>query len=340
MAKKIQLSIADPCHENWDNMTRAEQGRFCASCQKQVVDFSGMSDRQVLAFFRKPSTGSVCGRFYNDQLDRDIEIPRKRIPWLKYFFQFALPAFLASAKATAQGNVVIKRPDVTVTPIETRVKLGEVSIPQNVIDIKGKVTDKNNAPVPYASVVIKGTKNGVMADSAGAFKLSHSVQDDFTLQVSCAGFQPAEMAITKKTDFTNDVIIQLGWVTLDEVVVVAYPSYRVGRVTTGAVSMITRATKEIPPVQSPEKPAMIKVYPNPVLAGTSINVGCEKLEEGYYTFQLFSQAGQQVQHKQIWIDAEATIMNMEIPSVAAGVYFLRLTNKESRKRFSVKVIVQ
>src|SRR6476619_6305684 len=105
MAKKIQLSITDPCHENWDNMSPSEKGRFCASCQKQVVDFTNMSDAQLAAFFRKPPVGSVCGRFYSDQLERDIQIPKKRIPLVRYFFQFALPAFLLSMKATAQGKV-------------------------------------------------------------------------------------------------------------------------------------------------------------------------------------------------------------------------------------------
>jgi len=108
MAKQLQLSIADPCHEDWDKMTPAAKGRFCGSCQKQVVDFSTMSDRQVAEFFKKPSTGSVCGRFMSDQLDRDIEIPKKRIPWVKYFFQFALPAFLLSLKPSpgkTQGQV-------------------------------------------------------------------------------------------------------------------------------------------------------------------------------------------------------------------------------------------
>lgn len=104
MSRKIQLTIPEPCHENWDNMTAADKGRFCGSCQKQVVDFSDMSDREIAQFFKKPSTGSVCGRFMQDQLERPIEVPRKRIPWIKYFFQFALPAFLFSLKTSGQNN--------------------------------------------------------------------------------------------------------------------------------------------------------------------------------------------------------------------------------------------
>lgn len=127
MSKKLQLSIPQPCHENWDAMTPLEKGRFCDSCQKQVVDFSNMSDRQVAEFFKKPSTGSVCGRFMTDQLERHIEIPKKRIPWLKYFFQFTIPAFLVSIKASAekmQGKVLltttipVKPPKVNTSQVE------------------------------------------------------------------------------------------------------------------------------------------------------------------------------------------------------------------------------
>ncbi len=112
MPKHLQISIAEPCHENWDKMTPVNRGRFCDSCQKQVVDFSNMSDREIAAFFKKPTQsltkgGSICGRFMSDQLERSIEIPKKRIPWLKYFFQFVIPAFLFSMKATSQGKVKV-----------------------------------------------------------------------------------------------------------------------------------------------------------------------------------------------------------------------------------------
>lgn len=34
--QKLQLSISEPCHENWHNMTPTEQGRFCNACAKEV----------------------------------------------------------------------------------------------------------------------------------------------------------------------------------------------------------------------------------------------------------------------------------------------------------------
>jgi len=56
MPKAIQLNIPKPCHENWNAMSPKEQGRYCGSCQKTVVDFSVMSDKEIVDYFRKPLT--------------------------------------------------------------------------------------------------------------------------------------------------------------------------------------------------------------------------------------------------------------------------------------------
>src|SRR5688572_26999961 len=148
--KKIQVQIAEPCHEDWDKMTPDEKGRFCGSCQKTVVDFTGMSDEQVFSFFRKPSTGQVCGRFHTDQLNRDFSLPQKRMPWLKYVFQFAIPIFLTSMKCGAtQGKVVVKEELEYVMPGEY-VKV-----------IKGRFTNWQKIPLSFSTVKVKGTKDEV-----------------------------------------------------------------------------------------------------------------------------------------------------------------------------------
>lgn len=65
----LNLSIPQPCHENWQQMTPQDHGRHCSACQKVVVDFTAMSDQQVLDYMRQ-ATSSVCGRFNNDQLNK------------------------------------------------------------------------------------------------------------------------------------------------------------------------------------------------------------------------------------------------------------------------------
>src|SRR5689334_606572 len=106
--RKIKLTIPEPCHENWNKMKPCDQGKFCASCQKTVIDFTSMSDRQIAEHFKKHQ-GSLCGRFMGDQLNREIDMPRKRLPWIRYFFQIALPTFLVSMKANAQVQVKVEQ---------------------------------------------------------------------------------------------------------------------------------------------------------------------------------------------------------------------------------------
>ena len=159
MAKKLQLQVPTPCHENWENMTATEKGRFCASCQKQVIDFSNKSDREIAMFFKKPSSGSVCGRFMDDQLNRDIEIPKKKVPWMKYFFQFLIPAFFISYRATEQGKVKVISNIATQPPnlLNGRQKPGQHNIKKSVQIISPELKLPNINEPPSTTSEINAT---------------------------------------------------------------------------------------------------------------------------------------------------------------------------------------
>ena len=85
MSKNIQISLHTPCHEDWSNMKTVAAGKHCNSCRKTVIDFTGYTDAQLHAFFSSPKCSNVCGRFYDDQLSRDITpLPKgnKMYQWL------------------------------------------------------------------------------------------------------------------------------------------------------------------------------------------------------------------------------------------------------------------
>ena len=71
--KKMRISIENPCHEDWQGMTPEAQGRFCSACEKTVIDFSQMSDAEILQYFSQPRTEKVCGRFKSEQLSPRAE---------------------------------------------------------------------------------------------------------------------------------------------------------------------------------------------------------------------------------------------------------------------------
>jgi hypothetical protein len=70
--KDLKISIPKPCHENWDKMTLADQGRHCAACATTVVDFSRMSTEEIQHFFLTKKEVKVCGHFKASQLDEKI----------------------------------------------------------------------------------------------------------------------------------------------------------------------------------------------------------------------------------------------------------------------------
>ncbi len=72
--QSIQLSIPNPCSQNWDEMTPSGNDRHCAHCSTTVIDFTTCTDAELYQFFAK-GNDHVCGRYLSTQLDRPIRIP-------------------------------------------------------------------------------------------------------------------------------------------------------------------------------------------------------------------------------------------------------------------------
>ncbi|WP_411031584.1 TonB-dependent receptor [Spongiimicrobium sp. 3-5] len=63
--------------------------------------------------------------------------------------------------------------------------------------ISGQVTDQDGAPLPGASIVVKGTTNGTTTDFDGNYTIDASIGD--TLVVSYIGFEAKEVTVTGST---------------------------------------------------------------------------------------------------------------------------------------------
>lgn len=78
--KKPHVVIENPCHEDWQKMTPENQGRFCQFCEKIVVDFTHMSDAEILQYFSKPRAEKTCGRFRVEQVSQPIPVVQSITP--------------------------------------------------------------------------------------------------------------------------------------------------------------------------------------------------------------------------------------------------------------------
>ncbi|MCX6209777.1 MAG: carboxypeptidase-like regulatory domain-containing protein, partial [Bacteroidetes bacterium] len=185
MKAPILLHIPEPCNENWDAMTPQDKGRHCQSCNKVVVDFSVMSDRQVLDYF-KNAQGNTCGRFHNDQLQRPLIEPQKQPGKWNYFVASVISFFIgvkSFGQAKLQGKVAFPTQKATPQTNELQLTKGEVSAPE-LTTVSGKVTDEKGAAIAGASIVIDKTNKGVVSDKDGNFLCKAKSITSLTIRAS------------------------------------------------------------------------------------------------------------------------------------------------------------
>ena len=92
------ITIPHPCQENWDKMQPVNQGRHCSICAKTVVDFTGMTDTEMLYYFQENTQRKICGHFNISQIQQPcIRLPKailqRRMPHWKRFLTACLLAF-------------------------------------------------------------------------------------------------------------------------------------------------------------------------------------------------------------------------------------------------------
>lgn len=73
MPKKKIIQLPKPCSSKWDEMNAHQQGKFCDSCQKAVIDLTTKSDQEILRLY-KLNNGKMCGRVNSNQLNRPMDV--------------------------------------------------------------------------------------------------------------------------------------------------------------------------------------------------------------------------------------------------------------------------
>ena len=171
---RYQLELRAPCSESWETMPPVPHGRFCQSCAKQVVDFTGLTDDQVL-FLLKKSGGTLCGRVAETQLDRDLVSRSETSVSARLFKIFAGFFLLASTKSLAQQPIVKQPRALTHAPTEQELfEAKKRHDPDYTLQtwVKGRVISaETKVPVEGAWVMINGMGYAAVSDSSGLFRI-------------------------------------------------------------------------------------------------------------------------------------------------------------------------
>ena len=230
MQTSFQLNIQNPCHEAWEGFKPTPKGGFCASCQKNVIDFSGMTDSQLMAYFRDLPTENqhLCGRFRNDQLQKDYRIEE----WFPTFsmtdkiVHYEVPISQFRDNKTKISLPLIRKMKMVrnITVAFLTFAMVEQGCGQQK-QLIGQVVDASDgSPLPGVSVVVKGTKRGVASDVNGHYQIT--VGDKDTLVFSSVGF---ERKILIAKGLKESVQMKMQAEMMGEVVVVGNNSNLYGR---------------------------------------------------------------------------------------------------------------
>tara|TARA_Y100000782_G_scaffold112079_1_gene141482 strand:+ start:3013 stop:3768 length:756 start_codon:yes stop_codon:yes gene_type:complete len=188
----MQLNIHQPCHEKWSNMSPSEKGKLCASCQKEVVDFTQFTDQQLIDFFKQQRSGeNTCGRLQTHQLNRTLVHykPTSHWPSITLASVLSLLGITGYAQNTTKLSPVLQQFSFQPEMIETLAIQKQYSLNFQTFTVKGLVIDaESEEPLFVANVVQKGTYNGVSTDVDGNFSITVTTQDSVELSFSFIGY--------------------------------------------------------------------------------------------------------------------------------------------------------
>ena len=122
--------------------------------------------------------------------------------------------------------------------------LGSLCIYAQHSSITGKITDRQHEPIIGASVVVKGSSQGVISDIDGNFTLKN-VPSEGTLQISYIGYKTSEVDINPSTSFYA-ITLEEDNQLLDEVVVVGFGTQRRANLTEAVATVDTKALESRP----------------------------------------------------------------------------------------------
>jgi hypothetical protein len=218
--KNITLSIPAPCSASWSSFTPTHNGGFCGSCSTNVVDFTKMSEAEVIAYLKNHS--SACGRFRNDQLKTYtlLQSPQLRTG------STLLKAGLLSLLVVTLGQSALARP-IENPKAETSQYIAEKKQAPNVHPdyvVRGRVIfEDDNTPLAGVNVYLKDmTTAGVATGVDVRFEFPRKLKEGDVLVFSFIGMATKEYVVTAQAQenieirMTYDTCVVMGKVAMNE----------------------------------------------------------------------------------------------------------------------------
>ena len=352
-AKTIQFQIPEPCHENWNKMHPLPGGRFCDSCEKTIVDFTQMTDSELVRFY-KNNNQKVCGRFRSDQLNKDLPLPTPSSPLKKWKSAAAVVAGLLAWNASgAQYDFSVQTIPVVIPEKAKGCKPEKKSLLIKVptkFTFQGIVKDKSGEGLIGANVLLGGI-SGTSTDFDGKFKMEISTDwETFEVTFSYLGYATQVIEFDQKEISKGknvEVILEESSKLIKEVVVTGYQVPVVKGLLTGKMVVMgdydigrtEENKKEKKKERKKERTVLAEVYPNPFISSINLKLDIDKKDR--YLLHLYNASGQLIWAETFHLKKGMQELHLDFSNknLAQGNYFLRITDSkleiQTKKIFKV-----
>lgn len=228
MAKKSFLDSIDvpkPCSASWDEMFGNDKKRFCASCEKDVYNLSGIPRREARKLVAT-SAGKICVRYARLPNGKVLTTEQKLHQISRRTSKVAAGVIAAtislSAMTYAQGEPVLNK-------VETK-EVTEQSKKSKEKDEKSQISftisDQIGAVIPQAEVKLINRESKkeyiVLANENGKAKFNLIPKGNYEILVSSPGFEKHKLNIRINEPVEPNVELTLNVGVVGTVVTIEY----------------------------------------------------------------------------------------------------------------------
>ena len=216
------ISISKPCEENWNSMSGKEADRFCSICQKNVINFEGVSEKEIIKFLELKNE-NVCGRFKINQIEEINRILTKNMK--RKINQKAASILIGTflLGSSCSTNKLATHQNYNKAKFEINNSISNQDSLINSIII-GNIIDENKNPLPFVNVEVKKKKKnkepiGTITDESGSFKLVIPKNNIYQnkMEINYLGYQSSYLQLNQIENKEIEITMKETGIILGEV---------------------------------------------------------------------------------------------------------------------------
>lgn len=200
MGSKIKVTFA--CSENWNNMPKTGNCRFCQTCEKQIIDFTQLNNRQISDYLQQNQ--NVCGRIKQSQINsinsQELFLPKihSRNRWIWTIGLGALLGITEPVQAQTNEN------NIEQTKSNNDEKT--LSSLEQTVTITGRVTDIDfGDPISDVLITIENTDIKTYTDKNGKYSLTFDkdLDKETLVTFSIANYKEEKLSLKRISPYRN-----------------------------------------------------------------------------------------------------------------------------------------